>query len=295
MTVKTADLLQCATRKTKTCQYRLFLFDRIVNRTVKGYPMTTPDFLPTLSSGAHGPGSGRACVMEYVSLLAGEKWSDMPSCTHPALARAAQRVNDSLPDEHRHLLVPLIGRLFGTNKPIDDKAFGQWLARKALASARSVEHLSSWAKEMNDSTEQYLAGALSWDQVMDVRRSRPLASAAAYADADADAATATDAYAYASAAAYAAADAYAYADAYADAYAAAYAATDAYAYAYAATDAYAAASVAGGVARGTREWAQNRVNWLASIIDKYDELAGRTQHREVTPTELRQLADAVSQ
>ena len=52
--------------------------------------MTTPEFLPVLSAGSHaGPAAG-ACVMEYISLLAGEKWTNTPSCTHPVLAGAAQ-------------------------------------------------------------------------------------------------------------------------------------------------------------------------------------------------------------
>jgi hypothetical protein len=73
-----------------------------------------PEFLPTLAAGAHSAGEGQACVMEYVSILAGEHFSDSPSCTDPVLAAAARSVNDWMTDEGRHLLVPLIGRLFGT-------------------------------------------------------------------------------------------------------------------------------------------------------------------------------------
>lgn len=81
--------------------------------------MTTsavPDFLPTLSAGAHEPHAGEACLMEYVSLLAGEPWSDRPECTHPVLAHEARTVNDLLTDRDRPRLVPLIGRLFGTSE-----------------------------------------------------------------------------------------------------------------------------------------------------------------------------------
>ena len=76
--------------------------------------MTAPDGLPTLASGKHDPDDGEACVMEYVALLAGEAWTDSPACTHPVLAEAARSVNDRMHDDERHLLVPLIGRLFGT-------------------------------------------------------------------------------------------------------------------------------------------------------------------------------------
>lgn len=81
--------------------------------------MNIPDSMPTLSADSHKPGSGKACVMEYVSLLAGEEWSDAPRCTHPLLASAAQSVNDKLRDDERHVLVPLIGRLFGAAVEVD--------------------------------------------------------------------------------------------------------------------------------------------------------------------------------
>jgi hypothetical protein len=80
--------------------------------------VTVPDGLPTLASGAHQPGEGKACVMEYVSLLAGEDWTDLPECTHPLLAVMAQTVNDWTEDDDERAtkLVPLIGRLFGANQ-----------------------------------------------------------------------------------------------------------------------------------------------------------------------------------
>lgn len=80
--------------------------------TDKNLPV--PDSLPTLSSGKHEKSEGKACVMEYVSILAGEGFSDHPSCTDPVLASAARSVNDWMTDDGRHMLVPLIGRLFGT-------------------------------------------------------------------------------------------------------------------------------------------------------------------------------------
>ncbi len=78
--------------------------------------MSAPDFLPTLSAGAHDAEAGEACVMEYVSLLAGEHWSDRPDCTHPILAHEARTTNDLLMDADRPRLIPLIGRLFGTTE-----------------------------------------------------------------------------------------------------------------------------------------------------------------------------------
>jgi hypothetical protein len=95
--------------------------------------MTVPDFLPTLSAGSHDAEHGEACVMEYVSLLAGEEWSDRPECTHPLLAHEARTTNDLLRDSDRARLVPLIGRLFGTT---DDSPALR--ARLRITQARQV-------------------------------------------------------------------------------------------------------------------------------------------------------------
>ena len=215
--------------------------------------MNIPNTLPTLSAGAHRPDDGKACVMEYVSLLAGEEWSDTPACTYRPLSRAAQAINDRLSDAERHLLVPLIGRLLGTTLPVDDRLF-------AIRVARTVEHRSPDAKACNGVTGRFVAGEATAEEL---RKARSLAT---------------------------------YSDAYADAYdAAAYAAALAAACAATADDdpgddatacaAYAAYSTAYSTA--------DAVAWLATGIDIYDELSGRTEHREVSDSELAELALAV--
>lgn len=98
--------------------------------------MSVPDYLPTLSAGAHDEDAGEACVMEYVSLLAGEPWSDRPECTHPLLAHEARTANDLLLDADRPRLVPLVGRLFGTTEDSDEIR-----ARLRLRQARQVAQL----------------------------------------------------------------------------------------------------------------------------------------------------------
>lgn len=77
-------------------------------------PAHTPEYLPILSRGAHHDPADGACMMEYVSLLAGEQFSDRPRCTHPLLAQIARLVNDTSPDRVRHELAPLAPGLIGT-------------------------------------------------------------------------------------------------------------------------------------------------------------------------------------
>lgn len=147
-----------------------------------------PSIMPVLSAGAHaGPEDG-ACVMEMVSYLAGEAWTDTPSCTYRPLARAAQVVNDRLRDEDRHLLVPLIGRLFGTTAPVSDTAFARFAAMSVLPLARAVEHLHPAAKACNDVVDRYWRGEASIDDVRAARK----AAYAAYAAYAADAADAAE-------------------------------------------------------------------------------------------------------
>src|SRR5690349_1440426 len=73
-----------------------------------------PDGLPTLSRRAHEPGDGKACLMEYISVIAGEPWSDNPQCVNDALVQWGRALNDLTRQKNRHVFVPLIGRLMGT-------------------------------------------------------------------------------------------------------------------------------------------------------------------------------------
>lgn len=73
-----------------------------------------PDQLPILQRGRHRRPEDGACVMEYVSVLAGCAFTDHPRCTHPALATLARLVNDWIDDDETRselaLLAPdLIG------------------------------------------------------------------------------------------------------------------------------------------------------------------------------------------
>jgi hypothetical protein len=75
--------------------------------------VTTPELVPVLSRGKHRNARRGACFMEMASFLAGERWSDHPSCTHPLLAGLARLVNDTVSDPWRPKLIPLIPSVIG--------------------------------------------------------------------------------------------------------------------------------------------------------------------------------------
>ncbi len=141
----------------------------------EGVTMTVPDALPTLSAGSHDAEHGEACVMEYVSLLAGEEWSDRPECTHPMLAHEARTTNDLLRDSDRARLVPLIGRLFGTTEdspelragsasPRRARSWRSWSPTPADASSLPIEEAEAWLDRDGGSTDvqQAIDGAIAY-------------------------------------------------------------------------------------------------------------------------------------
>lgn len=92
-----------------------------------------PDRLPVLSRGKHRSPRKGACFMELASYLAGEKWSDHPSCTHPLLAAVARSVNDHTSDDGRSRLAVLIPSVIGLTS--DDPHV---IVRIALRCARTA-------------------------------------------------------------------------------------------------------------------------------------------------------------
>jgi len=93
----------------------------------------TPDMVPVLSRGKHRSPRKGACFMELASYLAGEKWSDHPSCTHPLLAALARDVNDHVGDASRTWLAPLVPDVIALNG--DDPRVDAWIARDVALTA----------------------------------------------------------------------------------------------------------------------------------------------------------------
>ncbi len=111
-------------------------------------PSTLPDGMPVLSRGRHRTPKRGACFMELASVLAGERWSDHPSCTHPLLAELAREVNDRTSDAGRHQLLPLIPSVVGRRG--NDRT---WLTVAVAVASGTI-------LEVPESTQRVLAGGL---------------------------------------------------------------------------------------------------------------------------------------
>jgi hypothetical protein len=95
-----------------------------------------PEMLPMLSRGRHRNPRKGGCFMEMASVLAGERWSDHPRCTHPLLSNLARQVNDCTSDDHRHELAVLIPSVVGLTG--DDPRLDARIALRAATAALPV-------------------------------------------------------------------------------------------------------------------------------------------------------------
>jgi hypothetical protein len=119
--------------------------------------------MPVLSPGRHRNPRKGACFMEFASYLAGEKWSDRPACTHPALAEAARSVNDHIGDEVRQQMLPLVPEVIGLSGrlPLVDL----WIARECALAALPI---------VSESRQRVVAlGLLRCESVIAAAEGRP--------------------------------------------------------------------------------------------------------------------------
>jgi hypothetical protein len=91
--------------------------------------------------------------MEYASVLAGEKFSDHPRCTHPVLASIARMVNDNCSDPGRQQLLPLVPDVIGTRSR--DARIGPTLA--IAAAGVLAEVAPGTARQLRESADRALA------------------------------------------------------------------------------------------------------------------------------------------
>ncbi len=141
--------------------------------------LRTPELAPVLSRGKHRNPRKGACFMEYASLLAGEKWSDHPDCTHPLLASVARQVNDHASDEARARLVTFVPSVIGLNGndpridvriaircaalaiPVVAESRQRALAVSLLAARQVLDELGEARSEEDDRLLDYAASALA--------------------------------------------------------------------------------------------------------------------------------------
>ena len=86
--------------------------------------------------------------MEFASVLADERWSDHPSCTHPLLAELARQVNDRTSDAERQqltLLIPSVVRRRGNDRT--------WLTIAVAVAANVI-------LDVPEATQRVLSGGL---------------------------------------------------------------------------------------------------------------------------------------
>jgi len=184
-----------------------------------------------LLKGTHTSIEDGGCVMEMVSYLANEPWSDHPKCACPVLTEFAIRINDRFNDEHRQLLKPFIPMLVNTKSTdaveIARKRVFRWrhatVIYPEILDTLKLTELATQLRGYGNNLDDMATAA----KVLGENRDLIEKTSHTYAYADAYA------YAYAHSDAYAYTNAYANANAYADAdvvvYADEYALTDAYA------------------------------------------------------------------
>jgi hypothetical protein len=116
-----------------------------------------PAGVPVLAAGAHDRSEQGACFMEYASVLAGERFSDHPRCTHPVLAAACRAINDHISDGGRQRLVTYVPDVVGTRTrdprvsaalvlTCADAAEGYAPGRFILARSEALQRLSRAAR-----------------------------------------------------------------------------------------------------------------------------------------------------
>jgi hypothetical protein len=97
-----------------------------------------PSGLPELQVGAHLAPEDGACLMEYVSVLAGTAFNDHPACTDPTLATVARLVNDASTDAGRPLLAAFAPLLAETGSSPDARRTAAVVRATVLAAAAAA-------------------------------------------------------------------------------------------------------------------------------------------------------------
>ena len=113
-----------------------------------------------LSIGNHESVEDGACIMELVSYMANEPWSDTPQCASPSITSFCIWINDSGDQEHRDRLLVLAPKIINTRdyKKEPERAnlfaeYALWCAGEAK-SAKSVKYAAEYAEYAAESATQ---------------------------------------------------------------------------------------------------------------------------------------------
>jgi len=98
--------------------------------------------LLVLTRGKHdGPEEG-ACLMEAVSWLAGEPWSDHPQCVSLVIGAFLRRWQGDLDDDTRQTLVRFVPLVLGTNTGPADEERRAWMVTDWMVRT----HMPAWLR-----------------------------------------------------------------------------------------------------------------------------------------------------
>lgn len=108
-----------------------------------------------LASGKHYLGQSQTCVMEVVSLLAGEKFSDNPECACPILTSLAIRTNDWMDDKERQMLWPYTTRLAGSRADVQTEkerlcAITDWACKEVAPAILEKQGFQTLAEQIKN-------------------------------------------------------------------------------------------------------------------------------------------------
>jgi len=152
-----------------------------------------PDGLPVLGAGVHLAPEDGVCLMEYVSVLAGERFTDSPRCTQPMLALLARLVNDTVDVGFRSRLAPLAADLsvLGRADAVGSARLVLTVVRRARAAAPANSRLRRAERRAQRQLQRVtrpgglgrLAGALSPVHMRGAGRHRLTTAVGAVADA----------------------------------------------------------------------------------------------------------------
>jgi hypothetical protein len=92
-----------------------------------------------LKSGTHKSFDDGACIMELVSYVAGEKWSDRPECSCQTLTTLAIGINDRVDEETRQKLKSIVPLIINTRGTREDRiARSRFIAHRTCTVTMSI-------------------------------------------------------------------------------------------------------------------------------------------------------------